>query len=201
MENYKDIKTTCEKEDINMNKVIKMFFIFLKIGTFTLGGGYAMIPLIQEELVNKNKWMKNEEFVDTLAICQSIPGAMAINVATYIGYSMFGFIGAIVGCIATIMPAMIIMGTISVYFIKVQDNALASNMFKGIRPAVVALILTGVIKIGKALPREKKFIIWVIIATLGIILIKIHPIWIILTSAIVGYMLFRGETDNDTKDI
>ncbi|MCT4595508.1 MAG: chromate transporter [Anaeromicrobium sp.] len=183
-----------------MKNLIRMFFIFIKIGTFTLGGGYAMIPLMQEEMVEKNKWISEEEFLDIIAVAQSIPGALAINTSTYIGYNLFGFLGAVLGCLGTILPAIIIMSTISIYFMKFENSELMNTLFKGIRPAVVALILSGVIKLSKSLPKKSIFILWSLGTVICVVLLKIHPIWIIIGSALMGYMKFKGEIDYDTKD-
>ena len=92
-----------------MEKLLKMFFSFFKIGAFTFGGGYAMIPLIEEEVVNKNKWIEKEEFMDMLVISQSFPGALAINCSTFIGYKLGGMIGGIIAILGVTLPSFIII--------------------------------------------------------------------------------------------
>jgi chromate transporter len=183
-----------------MRELLKMFFIFAKIGAFTLGGGYAMIPLIEEEIVTKNKWIEPEEFMDIIALSQTIPGALAINSSTYIGYRLFGFRGAVIGCLGTIMPSVIIILLVATFFIQFRSLPLIESIFRGIRPAVVALILVAVMKLGKPLPKNATNLIWVIGVALAITFLGVHPILMIVISGIVGYMLFReGEkTDEDT---
>ncbi len=184
-----------------MRKLLKMFFIFAKIGAFTLGGGYAMIPLIEEEIVTKNKWIEPEEFIDIIALSQTIPGALAINSSTYIGYRLFGFTGAVMGCLGTIMPSVIIILIVATFFIEFRSLPLIESIFRGIRPAVVALILVSVVKLGKPLPKNTLNLSWVIGVALAITFLGVHPILMIVLSGIVGYMLFReGEnTDEDTR--
>ncbi|MDF2545304.1 MAG: chromate transporter [Anaerosolibacter sp.] len=183
-----------------MKNMFKMFMIFFKIGAFTLGGGYAMIPLIEEEIVEKNKWIDPEEFIDIIALSQTIPGALAINSSTYIGYRLFGFPGAVVGCLGTIMPSVIIILLVATFFIQFRSLPLIESIFRGIRPAVVALILLAVMKLGKPLPKNAVNLVWVIGVALAITLLNVHPIMVIVMSGIAGYMLFReGEkTDEDT---
>lgn len=184
-----------------MKEMLKMFLIFFKIGAFTLGGGYAMIPLIEEEIVTKNKWIEPEEFIDIIALSQTIPGALAINSSTYIGYRLFGFPGAVVGCLGTIIPSVIIILLVATFFIQFRSLPLIESIFRGIRPAVVALILLAVMKLGKPLPKNAVNLVWVIGVALAITLLNVHPIMVIVMSGIAGYMLFKeGEkTDEDTR--
>ena len=161
----------------------------MKIGTFTLGGGYAMIPLIEEEIVQKNKWIEQEEFIDIIAISQTIPGAMAINTSTYIGYRLFGFKGAILGCVGTILPSIVMMISIAVYFIKFQKIEIVKTVFKGIRPAVVALICSAVLRLAKTLPRKFLHLSWMALTVICITFFKVHPIWIIIISGAMGFYL------------
>ena len=117
-----------------------MFFTFFKIGLFTLGGGYAMIPLIEKEVVDNHKWMTREELLDVIAIAQSCPGVFAINVSTFVGYKLRKTRGAILTSLGTALPSFIIILLIAMFFRQFQDNPVVAAMFRGIRPAVVALI-------------------------------------------------------------
>ncbi len=116
------------------------FKTFFKIGAFTLGGGYAMIPIIESEIVEKRKWISKDEFVDLIAIAQSCPGVFAINLSTFIGYKIKRVPGAICTTLATALPSFIIILLIALFFHSFQDNPVVESIFKGIRPAVVALI-------------------------------------------------------------
>ncbi|WP_129597960.1 chromate transporter [Anaerophilus nitritogenes] len=179
-----------------MNPLIKMFLIFAKIGTFTLGGGYAMIPLIQKEVVEKNKWIEEEEFIDIIALSQTVPGALAINASTYIGYRLFGIWGGIIGCLGTMLPSVIIILIVATFFTQFQKISLIQAIFKGIRPAVVALILVAVIKLSKSIPTNRLYILWILTSVIGISVFHIHPILIIIFSGILGYKLFKGDKDH-----
>ena len=176
-----------------MKKFFKLFFIFFKIGAFTFGGGYAMIPLIEEEIVNKNGWIEEEEFLDIIALAQSIPGALAINAATYIGYKTLGFWGAITACLGAALPSFFIILVIAKFLTGVMEEDLMVKIFKGIRPAVVSLILVAVFKLRKGI-KKNAFTYVVLTATvLLIVVFKIHPILIIVTSGTLGYFLYRNQ--------
>ena len=116
------------------------FKTFFKIGLFTLGGGYAMIPLIEKEVVDNHKWMTREELLDVIAIAQSCPGVFAINLSTFVGYKLRNTRGAICTSLGTALPSFIIILLIAMFFRQFQDNHVVAAVFRGIRPAVVALI-------------------------------------------------------------
>ena len=118
----------------------KSFKTFLKIGAFTLGGGYAMIPIIEAEVVERHKWLSREEFADIIAVAQSCPGALAINMSVFIGYRLRRLPGAVCTCLATALPSFLIILLIALFFHRFQDVPWVAAMFRGIRPAVVALI-------------------------------------------------------------
>ena len=114
------------------------FKTFFKIGIFTLGGGYAMIPLIEEEVVNNKKWVSRDEMLDLIAIAQSCPGVFAINIATFIGYKLRKTRGAICTTLGTAMPSFLIILAIAMFFSQFKDNKVVAAIFRGIRPAVVS---------------------------------------------------------------
>ena len=116
------------------------FRTFFHIGIFTLGGGYAMIPLIEEEVVNRHKWVEKEEMLDLIAIAQSCPGVFAINIAIFIGYKLRKTRGAIATALGTALPSFLIILAIAIFFKQFEDNKIVAAIFRGIRPAVVALI-------------------------------------------------------------
>ncbi len=161
---------------------------FFKIGFFTFGGGYAMIPFIQTEVVEKNKWMKEEEFLDVMAVAQSCPGVFAINLSVYIGYRMKGILGAISTCIGTALPAFLAILVLAVFFTEFKDNKIVVAIFKGLRPAVVALIAAPVFILAKE-AKIKFSTCWIPIASaLAIWLLGVSPIIIILLAGICGYL-------------
>lgn len=177
-----------------------MFSIFFRIGAFTFGGGYAMIPLIEKELVEKEGLIEADEFLDIIALAQSIPGAIALNTSTYIGYRTKGVKGGIVACLGVVLPSFLAILLLASIFNKVLDNPYVLKGFMGIRSAVAALILSAVIKMAKSLDRDYLTIGVVIAATLGVVLFGIHPIIIIITSGILGYLRFgRGGIDEGSN--
>ena len=166
---------------------LQLFWSFFKIGSFTIGGGYAMVPIIEEELVRKRQWIESEEFVDMLALSQSAPGILAVNISIATGYRIRGIGGAITATLGTVLPSFIIILLIAMFFQRFQDNEVVERIFKGIRPAVVALIAAPVFKLGKS-ARINRHNIWIpIVAALLIWLLDFSPIWVVLIAGIGGY--------------
>lgn len=126
---------------IQIKKLYSLFIAFLKIGAFTFGGGYAMIPLIQAEVVKKNKWISEKDIIDIIAIAESTPGPIAINCATFIGYKICGFVGAAAATLAVVLPSFFIISIISVFLHEFQNIKVVQYAFFGIRAGVLALIL------------------------------------------------------------
>ena len=123
-----------------MNFYLNAFGTFFKIGLFTIGGGYAMVPLIEEEVIHKKKWLTQEEFIDLLAVSQSVPGVFAVNFSIFIGYKLRKFPGALALALGAILPSFLIILAIALFFHQFKEYEAVENIFKGIRPAVVALI-------------------------------------------------------------
>ena len=170
------------------NIYFESFKTFFKIGIFTLGGGYAMIPLIEEEVVNRKQWVRKEEMLDLIAIAQSCPGVFAINIAIFIGYKLRKVRGAIATTIGTALPSFLIILIIAMFFKQFEDNKVVAAMFRGIRPAVVALIAVPTFNLGKR-AQLNKFTIWIpIVSALAIWLLGVSPIWIIIVAALCGFL-------------
>ena len=164
------------------------FKTFFKIGAFTLGGGYAMIPIIESEVVRKKEWINKDEFVDLIAVAQSCPGVFAINLSTYIGYKLKGTKGAICTSVATALPSFLIILCIAMFFSRFQDNAIVESIFKGIRPAVVALIAVPTWNMAKSAQLTWTNF-WIHIAsTIAIWLLGVNPIYVILLAGTGGYV-------------
>ena len=160
------------------------FKTFFKIGVFTLGGGYAMIPIIESEVVERHKWISKSEFVDTVAIAQSCPGVFAINLSVFIGYKMRKAKGAAVTALGTALPSFLIILAIAMFFRQFEDNPVVAAMFRGIRPAVVALIAVPTLKMAKVTWSN----CWIPIASaLAIWALGVSPIIIILLAGVIGY--------------
>ncbi len=167
------------------------FKTFFKIGIFTLGGGYAMIPLIEEEVVNRHKWIGKEEMLDLIAIAQSCPGVFAVNIAIFIGYKLNKVRGALATSIGTALPSFLIILLIAMFFHQFEDNKVVAAMFRGIRPAVVALIAVPTFNLGKR-AELNKYTIWIpIVSALAIWLLGVSPIWIIIIAGLGGFIYGR----------
>lgn len=166
----------------------KLFTIFFKIGLFTFGGGFAMIPLIEKEIVDDQKWIEKNKFLDTISLTQTVPGAIAINLAIFLGYKMLGLAGAIVATLGVALPSFLIISLIAISFNQFKDNQIIQSAFQGIRPAVVALIAYASYKLAKNINWSGRIIGFFLIALIGRLLLGISPIIIILTSGIIGLL-------------
>lgn len=169
----------------------QFFSTFFRIGLFTLGGGYAMIPLIEEEVVNKRKWIDREAFLDLLAVAQTIPGVFAVNMSINIGYRLRKTRGAMTCALGCVLPSFLIILAIALFFHSFRDNKTMEAIFKGIRPAVVALIAAPCIKLARS-ARITLSNVWLPVgAALLIWLLGVSPVYIILAVGIGGYMYGR----------
>ncbi len=183
---------------------ISLALTFLKIGSLTFGGGYAMICVIEREAVTKKKWLSSEEMLDIVAIAESTPGPIALNAATYVGAKVAGFMGALIASISVLLPAVIIITLISSLINQFFDNKYLNYAFLGMRAGVASLILNAVLKLGKFLKNEKRPAVYaVLIISLTLALLsafKILPfdnIFIILGTILFGiiYTFFKGLSD------
>ncbi|WP_461206164.1 chromate transporter [Clostridium sp. DL1XJH146] len=181
-----------------MKVLWELFSCFFRIGAFTFGGGYVMLPIIQREVVDVKNWATDEEVIDYYAIGQSTPGIIAVNTATFIGYKVKGVVGAIIATLGMVTPSLLIIMIIAAFFSHFQDYVVVQSAFAGIRAAVVALLINAVIKIGKKSIKDKigftiSIVSFCIVAFLGI-----SPIWIIIASSIIGiFIKFGGYRKND----
>lgn len=179
-----------------MNIYLKLFLTFCKIGAFTIGGGYAMIPLIESEVVSRRKWIEREDFLDLLAVSQSVPGVFAVNFAIFIGYKLKGTRGSIATALGTVLPSFCIILLIAIFFTDFKDNPVVEKIFKGIRPATVALIAAPVFNLAKS-ARLTKHTVWIpVVAALLIWLLGFSPVWVIIAAGTGGYLWGRYERRN-----
>lgn len=171
-----------------MNFYINSFGTFFKIGLFTIGGGYAMVPLIEEEIVNKKQWIAKEDFIDLLAIAQSVPGVFAVNLSIFIGYKLRKFPGALAMALGTILPSFLIILGIALFFQRFKEYEAVENIFKGIRPAVVALIAAPTFNMAKS-AKINKYNVWIpIVSALLIWLLGVSPVYIIALAGVGGFI-------------
>ncbi len=164
--------------------LLKIFLTFFKIGAFTFGGGYAMIPIIQDEIVIKRGWMDEREFLDAIALAQGAPGAVAINTSIYVGYRIKGVPGAILATLGTVLPSFFIILIVAKFFFKYRDNPIIDKVFLGIRPAIVALILSAVYKLTETAKLGYIAMIVSFVSALLIVFLGINPIYLIIVGAL-----------------
>ena len=180
-----------QKAPLPLEGLGEAFKTFFKIGIFTLGGGYAMIPLIEEEVVNRHRWATRDEMLDLIAIAQSCPGVFAINISIFIGYKLRKVRGAIATALGTALPSFLIILLIAIFFQQFKENRIVEAIFRGIRPAVVALIAVPTFNLAKS-ARQNKFTIWIpIVSALLIWLLGVSPIWIIIVAGVGGFLWGR----------
>ncbi len=172
------------------NVYLQLFATFFKIGGFTFGGGWAMIPLIEREVVERHKWVSREEFIDELAVAQSLPGVLAVNMSVLIGNKLKGLKGSIAAAMGTILPSFTIILLIAIFFTHIYDNPVVESVFRGIRPAVVALILVPVVTTARSARLNKYTFLIPIIVACAIYAGGLSPIVCIIGGAIGGYVYY-----------
>jgi len=168
-----------------MDILLKLFWVFLKIGTFSFGGGMVIIPLVENEVVMKYGWLTKREFIDAVTLGQITPGPVVIS-ATFIGYKVYGILGAIVSTASVILPSFVMICLATQAIKKFQENKLLANFFRGARVAVIGMILQAGLSIGKSSLIDFKTIFIAGIALISLLKYKLNPIWILLGAGIVG---------------
>ena len=167
-----------------MRELLDIFWSFLKIGAFTFGGGYAMIPLIQHEVIHRRRWIEERDFLDLLTLAQTAPGPIALNTAVFVGYKRRGYLGALSAIMGVIVPSFLVILVVAIFFASIRDNAYVDAAFKGMRPAVVALIVAPIIGLTKGMRW------WLIAVALVVALVVwyfgISPVWFLIAGAVVG---------------
>lgn len=167
-------------------KVFRLFLTFLKIGAFTFGGGYAMIPLIRKEAVEKNSWITDDELLEVTAIAESTPGPIAVNSATFVGYRVAGFAGALAATVGVITPSFTIIYLLSFAIEKFESNTTVKYAFTGIRAGVLALIIKALWSMGGKIEKNVAAIIIMIAAFIIAAFTDINVLYIIIVSAAIG---------------
>lgn len=173
-----------------MELLIRLYLAFLKIGTFSFGGGYAMLPFIQKEIVEKNNWISMTEFTDIIGISQMTPGPVAINSATFVGYKVSGVLGSVIATLGVVTTSFILVTIINKLLDKFKESKLIKAALLGMRPVLIALIIYAFIDLAKEAYIDVKSIIITLI--IGVILLskKVHPILVIVIAAILGMVFY-----------
>ena len=167
--------------------LLRLFTTFFKIGLFTFGGGYAMIPLIQREVIERRKWIEEKDFLDMLVLAQSTPGPIAVNTAVFVGYKIAGVLGAIMATLGTVLPSFIIILLLALFFAEVRENRYVDAAFRAMRPAVVALIVAPLIGLVKGMK-------WYLMAVSAAVAMAVwyfgfSPAYLIGVSLVIGVVI------------
>lgn len=176
---------------MNIRFYLQGFLTFFKIGLFTIGGGYAMIPLIEKEVVEKKKWIGKEDFLDMMALSQAMPGVFAVNFSICIGNKLRGFKGSLAFALGVVLPSMLIILLVAMFFSAIAENKIVEAIFKGIRPAVVALIAVPCFNMGKTAKITINNLWLPIVVTLAIVVLGISPVYVIILVAVGAFIFGR----------
>ena len=182
---------------MNMIEKIKnlfnLYLSFAKIGTFTIGGGLAMMPMMQAELIEKRKWITDEELIDYYAVGQSTPGIVAVNVATFVGYKQMGIIGGIFATLGMVTPSLVIIMILAGLINSINDFPVVKKALKGINVAVAALLTSTIINFMKKTIKKFTNAIFMLISFLLVFVLKLPSFWIILFALLIGVVLTYKE--------
>ncbi|MDR1933467.1 MAG: chromate transporter [Spirochaetales bacterium] len=177
-------------ETVKARDLLTMFVSFFKIGAFTIGGGYAMLPLIEREFVDVRGWVTQEEIVDVFAVAQSLPGVIAINTSICIGYKIGGIRGSLMAAAGMIIPSFVSILLIAVFLVNMQNNQWIQKAFSGVRAGVTAMILLAAIKLGKSVLRNPPAWVLGALSFLALVVFDINAILVILASALSGFVIY-----------
>ena len=177
----------------NLSQLKTIYLSFAKLGSIGFGGGYALIPLIQIEAVDKRGWIEEEQMIDIFCVAESLPGAIAINSSALVGYHVAGIPGALAAILGNLSPSVIIVLTLSLLFSWFGSHHLVQAAFNGIRPAIIGLIAFAAFKIGKTAIKDFIAACIALLAFTGIMFFHLHPVLLIALGAVAGIVLFPAE--------
>ncbi len=178
--------------------LFEMFKTFFKIGAFTFGGGYAMIPIIQEEIVTKRKWMTEADFLDAIVVAQGSPGPLGVNISIYVGYKVKGISGALSATIGSVLPSFLIILLVASFFYKFRNNRIVDKVFLGIGPAIVGLIGSAVYQLTRSSNLGYVRMGIGLMAALAIVFLKISPIYLVILGGL-GSVIINMIMKKDKK--
>jgi len=175
-----------------------MFLSLLKIGAFTIGGGYAMIPIMQAEFVERLRWLEEEEFVDIITLAQAAPGAMAINLSVYLGHMMFGFSGAALALLGSALPSLVIMGVIALFFEQLKERfGIVERMFVAVKPVVAGIIFAAAVRMMDKVGATWLNCLLLLGAVAAVAALGVSPILCIAAGGALGMLLMRERGKGD----
>lgn len=174
-----------------MAHLVSLYWTFLKIGLFTIGGGYAMLPLMEREIITRHSWLTAAEFLDIIAVAEVTPGPLAVNAATFIGYRLDGPGGALLATLGVITPSLVMLLLFGGFLIRLILEPRAERFLKGLRPALIALIATAVFTLGRAaLIDPATVLIAAGLFTINMIFPRLNPLYLIGAGALLGLLLY-----------
>lgn len=190
------------KKEKKTKQIFELFWIFFKIGAFTFGGGLAMLPLIRKELVERKKWISDEDMLDMLALAECTPGVIAVNSATYVGHTVGGFWGSLSATIGVILPSIIIITIVSFFYQAFLENKVISQIFHGVRIGAVVLILNALSKLYRVLKKDYMSYGFIVIALALALLLNIPTITIIIFGMLIGaiFAVISAKKEVETYD-
>ncbi|MCK8825238.1 chromate transporter [Fuchsiella alkaliacetigena] len=173
-----------------MSVLLRLYFVFARIGLVSFGGGYAMVPLIEEEIVRSQQWLVAEEIVDILTISEMTPGPIAINLATFVGYRIDGILGSLIATLGVITPALVLVFIVAKFFFYFRDHPLMETILRGVRPVVIALIVTAAVLIARSGINDWSSIAIFLASFLAVAKLKLDPVMVIVISGVVGAIIY-----------
>ena len=182
-----------------LKQFFELYFAFVKIGAFTFGGGLAMMPIMQRELIEKRGWVTEEELIDYFAIGQSTPGIIAVNVSTFVGYKRLGWLGGIIGTLGVVTPSWVIIMLLAGAISSVDKYPLAQKALRGINVAVAALLTSVIVKFSKKTIKNIWNALFMLLAFALIYFLKVQSVWIILSALITGCLLTRYRQKKNAR--
>ena len=174
-----------------MKKYIDLFMAFAKIGVMTFGGGYAMLPMLERELIDNRGWTTNEELMDYFAVAQCTPGVIAVNTATFIGYKLYGNLGGIVATLGVVFPSLVIITTIAGVLTNFADIPAVKHAFAGVRVCVCVLIFNAVVKLWKGAIKDKTALVLFVVIFLLSVFLDVSPVVYVIACAAAGIFLTK----------
>lgn len=166
----------------------EIFSTFFKIGLFTFGGGYAMIPLIEEQIVKEKGWLSTQEFLELLSVSQGLPGAMAVNLANFIGFKRLGFKGLVMACAGVVGPSFLIILTIAVLMSRLPIMSVLQPVMDGMLPAIAVMIIFSAYNLGSKLPKRWFDLALLVTGLVLLVVLGVSPIWVVLGGVVLGVL-------------
>lgn len=188
-----------------MNVLMELFVVFFKLGAFTIGGGIAMLPLLKSELIEKKKWFTPEEFMDAVAVCQGLPGVIAVNMATYVGYKKKGLAGSLVSTFAVVTPSFLMILIIAKFISSIGDNPYVAGAMAGLRVAALGLVVVAVIQLAPAAVKSKWAAAAAVLAFVLIAVFNVNTAYVILLFIVIGIVstfigTAKSASDGDERN-